>query len=228
MSALNWMVRGALPSSVSESAHASSGAAEASSSSRFAAGAVVGGAAGAGGVGAAVVAVGLGVSVVVGAPPPQPARARVTSMPSEAEQPSIRIVVPPGPDVGKRARIFTDALRTVNVGRGFSVGATAFAVLLLSCVAPAAHGVPTRGDLPVLVVLAAFPDHPLAHDRAYFAGLIERLVAYYDEVSTGRLRIVLHIGGPVVTLPSPRARYVGKPVSLARDAALAVAAAAPA
>jgi immune inhibitor A len=106
------------------------------------------------------------------------------------------------------------------------VRATALAVLLLSCAAPAAHGVPTRGDLPVLVVLAAFPDHPLAHDRAYFAGLIERLVAYYDEVSTGRLRIVLHIGGPVVTLPSPRARYVGKPVSLARDAALAFAAAA--
>src|SRR4029453_3376640 len=141
MSALNWIVRGALPPSVSESAHARRGAARSSSSSPLAPAAVVGGEVGAGAAGAGVAVVGLGVSVVVGAPPPQPARARVTSMPSEAEQPSIRIVVPPGPDVGKRARIFTDALRTVNVGRGFSVRATAFAVLLLSCVAPAAHGV---------------------------------------------------------------------------------------
>jgi len=106
------------------------------------------------------------------------------------------------------------------------VRAVALVVLLLCCAPPAARAVPTRGDLPVLVVLAAFPDRPLAHDRAYFAGLIDRLVAYYDEVSAGRLRIVPHIGGPVVTLPLPRARYVGSPASLARDAAVAFTAAA--
>jgi immune inhibitor A len=89
-----------------------------------------------------------------------------------------------------------------------------------------ASAVPTRGDLPILVILAGFPDRPLTHDRAYFATLIERLVAYYTEVSSGRLRIVPHIGGPVVTLPGPRLRYVGHPPVLARDAALAFAAAA--
>jgi immune inhibitor A len=89
-----------------------------------------------------------------------------------------------------------------------------------------ASAVPTRGDLPILVILAGFPDRPLTHDRAYFATLIDRLVAYYTEVSSGRLRIVPHIGGPVVTLPQPRLRYVGHPPALARDAALAFAAAA--
>lgn len=133
---------------------------------------------------------------------------------------------PPGPDVGKRARILTDASQTVNVGRGWGARATALAVLLLGWVTPAAHAVPTRGDLPVLVVLAGFPDRPLAHDRAYFAGLIERLVGYYTEVSAGRLRIVPHIGMPVVTLPELRARYVHQPAVLARDAALAFIAAA--
>jgi len=135
-------------------------------------------------------------------------------------------VFPPGPDVGKRPRILTDALWAVNVHGGLAARATALAVLLLGCVAPAAQAVPTRGDLPVLVVMAAFPDRPLAHDRQYFAGLIERLVDYYAEVSAGRFRIVPHLGGPVVTLPSPRASYVQRPATLARDAALAFTAAA--
>src|SRR4029453_7253404 len=152
MSALNWIVRGALPSSVSESAPARRGAARSSSSSALAPAELGGGEGGAGATGATVVAVGLGVSVFVGAPPPQPARARVTSMPSEAEQPSIRIVIPPGPDVGKRARILTDPLQTVNVGRRFGVRAVALAAVLLCCAPPVAHGVPTRGDLPVLVI----------------------------------------------------------------------------
>ncbi len=104
--------------------------------------------------------------------------------------------------------------------------AVGLALVLLCCATPAAHAVPSRGDLPVLVILAGFPDRPLANDRAYFAGLIERLVAYYGEVSTGRLHIVPHIGGPVVTLPEQRARYVGRPITLAREAAQAFAAAA--
>jgi len=70
------------------------------------------------------------------------------------------------------------------------------ALLLLAVViAPpaAAREVATTGDLRVLVVLAGFPDRPLAHDRAHFIGsptsLIDRLVAYYAEVSGGRLRV---------------------------------------
>jgi len=82
--------------------------------------------------------------------------------------------------------------------------------------------VPTRGELRLLVVLADFPDRSLAEPRSHFAGapdaLVDRLVAYYDEVSTGRLRIVPIIGGPVVTLPLPRAQYVQHPDTLAGDA----------
>src|SRR5262245_57841472 len=180
MSALNWMVSGALPSSVSESAQASKGAAISSSSSpsplapAMVVGGVAGGArvgAGAGAAGAAVVAVDLGVSPV-GAPPPQPARASVTIMPSEAEQPSIRIVVPPGPDVGKRPRILTDPSQAVNVRRGSrGAGIASRAVLaaaLLCVLAPAARAIPTRGDLPVLVVLAVFHDRALGVDRDMF------------------------------------------------------------
>src|SRR5439155_934324 len=67
-----------------------------------------------------------------------------------------------------------------------------------------ARAVPTRGELRLLVVLAAFPDRSLAEPRRHFAGgpeaLVDRLVAYYGDVSAGRLRIVPTIGGPVVTL----------------------------
>ena len=42
-------------------------------------------------------------------------------------------------------------------------------------------------------------------------------------MSAGRLRIVPTIGGPVVTLPMPRARYVQHPDALAEDALLAFA-----
>ena len=85
-----------------------------------------------------------------------------------------------------------------------------------------ARGVPTRGELRLLVVLAAFPDRPLARDRPYFAGapssLLDRMVAYFAEASAGRLRVVPTVGGPVVTLPEARPRYVQRPDALARDA----------
>lgn len=126
--------------------------------------------------------------------------------------------------MGKRRRIVTDDPQPVNVRGGLL--ARVAALMLLLAVAPAARAVPTRGDLPVLVILAGFPDRPLAHDRAYFQTLVDRLVAYYTEVSSGRLRIVPHVGGPVVTLPETRARYVQRPAALARDAALAFGAAA--
>src|SRR5262249_19057907 len=191
MSALNWMVSGALPSSVSESAHASSGEAMSSSSSPvFAPAVVVGGVAGgawvAPGAGAAVVAVcGLGVSVVGVPPPPHAARVSVKSVPSTAEQPKIRIVSPPGRGMGKRRGILTDPPQPVNVRAVLARVATL--TLLLMALAPQARAVPTRGDLPVLVILAGFPDRPLAHDHAYFQTLVDRLVAYYTEVSSGRL-----------------------------------------
>jgi len=90
--------------------------------------------------------------------------------------------------------------------------------------------VPTHGELRLLAVLAQFPDHPLANERAHFVGgadaLVDRLVGYYTEVSAGRLTIVPTVGEPVVTLPGQRASYVGRPADLARDALLGFAAAA--
>jgi immune inhibitor A len=94
--------------------------------------------------------------------------------------------------------------------------------LLLAAVEPVSAAVPTRGELRLLVVRAAFPDRPLAEPAEHFAGapesLVDRLVAYYAEVSTGRLRIVAHLGEAVVTLQHPRARYVQRSPTMAREA----------
>jgi immune inhibitor A len=81
--------------------------------------------------------------------------------------------------------------------------------------------VPTHGELRLLAIRANFADVPLAEPREHFAGapdgLLDRLVAYYAEVSTGRLRIVPYLADAVVTLPLARARYVQRPMSLATD-----------
>lgn len=141
---------------------------------------------------------------------------------------------PPTSRLPERRRILTDVLQAVNSCWAWSVAARALAVALLaaSLGAPSAHArpVPTRGELRLLVVLAAFADRPLAEPRIHFTGtpasLVDRLVAYYAEVSSGRLRIVPHVAGPVVTLPEARARYVQRPAAIAADALRALAAAA--
>ncbi|HWP66770.1 MAG TPA: M6 family metalloprotease domain-containing protein [Candidatus Limnocylindria bacterium] len=88
----------------------------------------------------------------------------------------------------------------------------------------------TTGALPVLVVLAQFPDRPLTRPRSDFTGapgaLVDRFVAYWAEVSSGRLRLDAHVASPVVTLPEARASYVQRPFAMARDALRALAAAA--
>lgn len=132
---------------------------------------------------------------------------------------------PPRWIFAKRRRIFTDTLRAVNSER-------ALGALLALALAGAADGavrtVPTTGDLRLFVVLAEFPDRPLAHPRDYFTGtatsLVDRLVAYWAEVSAGRLRIVPHMGATAVRLPLPRARYVQRASALAGDALRAFAA----
>jgi immune inhibitor A len=74
----------------------------------------------------------------------------------------------------------------------------------------------------LLVIRAAFPDRPLSQPAGYFLGgeegLVDRMVAYYEEVSAGRLRIVPHLGQDVVQLSMPRARYVQRAISLAGEA----------
>src|SRR5205823_6808056 len=74
-------------------------------------------------------------------------------------------------------------------------------------------------------VLAGFPDRPLAKTPAHFARQLSRFVAYWTEVSSGRLRIVPMVNEAAVTLPSPRRSYVQRPDALARDALAALAAA---
>jgi immune inhibitor A len=87
--------------------------------------------------------------------------------------------------------------------------------------------VPTRGELRLLAIRASFKDMPLAEPRDHFAGtpdsLLDRLAAYYAEVSTGRLRIVPYLAEAVVTLPLDRARYVQRPAVLATDGIAAFA-----
>ena len=118
-----------------------------------------------------------------------------------------------------RRRILTDGLQAVKLWP--------LATLLpLALGAGASWAVPTRGDLRLLAVLAAFPDRPLDHDRQSFMVLMDRFVAYYREVSAGRLSIHPTIGSPAVTLPAARATYVQRPDALARDAVAAFGAAA--
>src|SRR5207249_1406038 len=80
-------------------------------------------------------------------------------------------------------------------------------------------------ELRLLVVLAGFPDRPLAKTPAHFARQVSRFVAYWTEVSRGRLRFVPTLDELAVTLPGPRRSYVGRPDALARDALAALAAA---
>jgi immune inhibitor A len=82
--------------------------------------------------------------------------------------------------------------------------------------------------LRVFVILAGFPDRALANPPAYFAGgpdaLVDRLVAFYAEVSTGRLHLRPTLGDVAVTLPGRRAAYVQRPAAIAEDALVAFAA----
>jgi M6 family metalloprotease-like protein len=72
------------------------------------------------------------------------------------------------------------------------------------------------------VIRAAFQDRPLEYPAEHFAGtpasLVDRMVDYYAEVSTGRLRIVPTLGATVVTLREARARYVQRSPALASEA----------
>lgn len=79
-----------------------------------------------------------------------------------------------------------------------------------------------------MVILAAFPDRPLTHEREYFVGtptsLMDRVVVHFAAASSNRLRIIPTLGRQTVVLPLPRARYVQRPDGIARDAITAFAA----
>src|SRR5438552_1745045 len=135
---------------------------------------------------------------------------------------------PPWSGVAERRRILTDDPEAVNSVRGAALALALVALALAGTVRAAAADPPRppRG-LRLLVVLAGFPDRPLAKSPAHFARQLSRFVAYWTEVSSGRLRLVPTLDELAVTLPGPRRSYVGRPDALARDA-LAAAATAPA
>jgi len=134
---------------------------------------------------------------------------------------------PPWSGFAERRRILTDDPEAVNSTHS---APGAVLALLLTLASPAGATVAERPrpphELRVLVVLAGFPDRPLAGRHLHFTRVVERFVAYWTEVSSGRLRIVPALAETVVTLPGPRRSYVGRPDALARDALAAFAGAA--
>jgi immune inhibitor A len=132
----------------------------------------------------------------------------------------------------QRRRILADARKAVKSHPRVGFAALVAAVVLATATAATAAPPAPRGDLRLVVLLAAFPDRPLARPREHFVGrpdaLVDRLVAYYAEVSAGRLRIVPTLGAPAVALPRPRRAYVQRPALMAEDAVAAFATAADA
>src|SRR5256712_11513496 len=216
---LNSTVSGAAPSSGVPSAQARSGA---GSSSPLPAAAVVV-------VGAFAAATVVGV---VGAslgppPPPQPGRTSRSGRATVAEAARMRVMQgPPWSGVAERRRILTDDPEAVNSVRGAALALALVALALAGTVRAAAADPPRPPrELRLLVVLAGFPDPPPAKSPAHFARPPSRSVAYWTEVSSGRLRLVPTLDELAVTLPGPRRSYVGRPDSLARDAVAPLAAA---
>ena len=75
----------------------------------------------------------------------------------------------------------------------------------------------------MLFLRVAFPDQPSTRPANDFrneshSGLIDRLVAYYDEVSSRRFHIEPIVTDKVYTLPRKRAAYVSQPGQMLHDA----------
>jgi immune inhibitor A len=138
--------------------------------------------------------------------------------------------------LAKRASYLTEFLLGVNSERMHARPLAVASLAMLLALAPAVAGagarpVPTTGTLPLLVLLAGFPDRPLARPPAAFtdgdAAPVPRLVAYWREVSAGRLNVVPHVVPRVLRLPARRATYVNQPARMAADALAAFAAGDP-
>jgi immune inhibitor A len=88
---------------------------------------------------------------------------------------------------------------------------------------PSASATRNAAQVRVLFLRVAFPDQPATRPASDFhneshSGLIDRLVSYYDEVSSRRFHIEPTIASKVYTLPRKRAAYVSQPGVLLRDA----------
>lgn len=88
---------------------------------------------------------------------------------------------------------------------------------------PATSATRNAAQVRVLFLRVAFPDQPSTRPASDFrneshSGLIDRLVSYYDEVSSRRFHIEPTVARKVYTLPRKRAAYVSEPGLLLRDA----------
>ncbi|MEW6272066.1 MAG: M6 family metalloprotease domain-containing protein [Thermodesulfobacteriota bacterium] len=89
--------------------------------------------------------------------------------------------------------------------------------------ASAPRRTPTPAQVRVLFLRVAFPDQPSSRPSSDFqnqsrSGYIDRLVSYYDEVSSRRFHIDPIVSRKVYTLPRKRAAYVSQPGVMIRDA----------
>ena len=198
MSALNWTVSGALPSSGEASAQASNGMSSSSASAPATGGRRAGRRRGSDRRRS-----GLG-GVVCSPPPPHPNRSSEAAIVAEAR---VRVMQGP-PCRNLRQR------RIVQTPAGLSIARLSWRLAMLLGPPRRAQGPRRPRARPACSPCwRGFPDRPLRSPREHFTGrpdaLLDRLVAYYSEVSAGRLRI----GRPsaaatAIALPAPRRTYV--------------------
>src|SRR5207247_8285305 len=93
--------------------------------------------------------------------------------------------------VGRRCACRSRSVRLAHHDCADRLLALALVALALAGAARAAAADPPRPprELRLLVVLAGFPDRPLAKTPAHFARQLSRFVAYWTEVSSAPLRI---------------------------------------
>jgi immune inhibitor A len=92
---------------------------------------------------------------------------------------------------------------------------------------------PTPARMRVLFLRVDFPDRPSSRPAADLenpsrSGLVDRLVGYYDEVSSRRFHIDAQLSTRVYTLPGRRAEYVGETARMVEDALAAASRPGPA
>jgi len=95
------------------------------------------------------------------------------------------------------------------------------------------ESVRTPARARVLFLRVEFPDQPSSRPASDFrnasrSGLVDRMVSYWDEVSSGRFAIDPILSERVYTLPRKRADYVSRPGPMIRDAVALASRPAPA
>lgn len=98
-----------------------------------------------------------------------------------------------------------------------------FALLLALASDPSHAKNPLPPRAKALVLRVEFPDQEAPGRRRRYtnqagAGLVDRLVLYFDEVSRGRFHIDATVSNKVYKLPKRRRKYVSRPQTMLQDA----------